>query len=232
MNKKQIFIFVLIISIIVAVLFLVLILFQSHQKNIDKPSGSDKTSDIDKPSDTNRNEDGKTNTVKKYYDFSDFEGSPTSPTVCKDKKTLFYLLNCECQYFDLVDVEYKIVEDYYEDYHEEPEKMLYTEFLIKLKVDNPSLNREDYFREKEEIAPGILKDLQSYGINSSHIKSSGINFKDFNIKYEEGGILSMPYGITWISLDDSQSEDYNMLIYATIQFPLEIDVPSILNSEQ
>ena len=218
MEKKQIIIFTLIIVIII-VSFLIVILYQK---------------DVDRTSDTNRNKDGKTKIVKQYYDFTEFEKSPASPTVCNDKKTLFYLLNCECQYFDLVDVSYQVSTGYMseKDAKESGIDNKYTTLVAKLKIDEKNIETNSYFSEKQGLPPLLILDkLELLGIDISKIKSTGINFKDFNIDLKKD-ILCIPYEIYWMTVDRVTTSDFNVLIYATIPYALELNVQSVLNSEQ
>lgn len=224
MTKKQIVTLVIIIAAAIAILLSVFILVQSLQNNIDNPS----------PSDTGNNKPVNTNTVKRYYDFSELEKASLSPTVCKDKKTLFYLLNCKSQYFDLVDVQYKISNGYMSatDAKELGIDNRYTVLLVKLKVDENNINNDSYFSEERGL-PSLfdMGKIESFGIDLSTIKFTGINFKDFNIDLGDD-FLYLPYEIYWMTADNSVNSDFNVLIYATIPFSLEIDVQSILDSEQ
>lgn len=98
---------------------------------------------------------------------------------------------------------------------EEQKKAPLTIFA-ELYVSEKEFAESEYFQRKQEfIAPGIIKDLEAYGVKLDSIIEFGINYKDFIIK-QNGNTEYRPYYIYWYKLPQNTDNKSNILIYAIL----------------
>ncbi len=98
----------------------------------------------------------------------------------------------------------------------------YTRIFVELCISEMEFQKNEYFHnEQYELPPGLISELDDFGIHRDTITNFGINFKDFVIE-NKNETEFRPYPIYWFKLSKSLQNKSNVVIYASIPYEITI----------